>query len=151
MGTPTNYWKKFSFVVEIDGVARAEFITCSELRINAETVTFREGGRLNSHKAPGLVEFPAITLTRGTCDDLDLYQWMRDTFDAAAGTGMIPPDLYRTLDLVQKTRDGEEVERYTLFNVWCKEYSAGDWDNNANEVRVETVVLECEYWKRGAA
>jgi phage tail-like protein len=151
MATPVNWYKKFKYVIEIDGVARAAFTTCSELRINAETVTHREGGRLHAHKAPGLMEFPAITMDRGVTNDLDLYSWMRDTFDASVGTGMVTPDLYRTFDIVQQDRAGEEVERYTVYDAWCKEYSAGDWDNNANEVRMEQVVVECDYWERTPA
>lgn len=148
MGTPVNYHKKFSFVVEIDGVARAAFTTCSELRINVDTVEHREGGRLHPHKAPGLVNFPPITLDHGVAEDLDLYNWIKDTVDASAGTGIVTPDLYRTLEIVQLDRAGDELERYVCYDCWAKEYSAGDWDNNASEVRMEQVVFECDYWER---
>lgn len=148
MATPVNWYKKFKYVIEIDGIARAAFTTCSDLRVNAETVAYREGGRLHAHKAPGLVEFPPITLSRGATNDFDLYSWFRDTFDAAAGTGLVTPDLYRTMDIVQQDRAGNEVERYTIYQAWCKEFSAGDWDNNANETRMEQVVIECDYWER---
>lgn len=148
MGVPVNWWKKFKFIVEIDGVARAAFKTCSELRVTSETVKYREGGRLHPHKAPGLVEFPPITLERGATDDFDLYNWFKDTADAAAGTGLVTPDLYRTFDIVQLDRAGDEVERYTVYSSFCSEYAAGDWDNDANEVRMEQVIIEADYWER---
>ncbi len=151
MPTPVNWFKKYSFVIEVDGVASAAYTTCSELRVNAETVLHREGGRLHPHKSPGLVEFPAITMTRGVTVDQDLYNWMLETFNASSNTGQVPPDLYRTFDIVQLNRAGEEVERYTVYDAWCKEYSAGDWDNNANENRMETVVIEADYWERTPA
>lgn len=148
MGTPVNYYDKFKFVLEIDGIARGAFTTCSELRINVDTVEHWEGGRLHPHKAPGLVNFPPITLTHGMAEDLDLYNWMKDTVDAAAGTGVVTPDLYRTLEIVQQDRAGNEVERYVCVDCWCKEYSSGDWDNTASEVRIEEVVFEVDYWER---
>jgi len=151
MPTPVNWYKKYSFVVEIDGVASAAFTTCSELRINAETVTQREGGRLHAHKSPGLIEYPPITLGRGVTKDLDLYNWMLETFNASSGTGQVTPDLYRTFDIVQLDRAGNEKERYTVHDAWCKEYSAGDWDNNANENRSESTVIEADYWERTPA
>lgn len=147
MTTPVRYDQKHDFIVEIDGIASAGFKTCSEIRMNIETVSHREGARLHTYKAPGLVEFPPITLERGVSDNLDLYSWARDTFDAAAGTGLVVPDLYRTIDVVQYNRAREEVKRARLFNAWCKEFSAGDWDNDANEVVIETVVVEYEYFE----
>ena len=146
---PVTWYKKYSFIIEIDGVARAAFTTCSELAIVADTVKHREGGRLNPHKAPGLVEYPPITMDRGKTNDFDLYNWMKDTFDAAAGTGKVTPDLYRQFDLVQLNRKGEEVLRHTIFDAWCKEFreGAGGWDNNASEVLMEQVVIECDRWQ----
>lgn len=151
MAQPTNWWKKFKFVIEIDGIARAAFKSCSDLRANAETVSYREGGRLNPHKAPGLVAFPPITLERGKTEDFDLYNWFKDTFDAASGLGENTPDLYRTFDIVQQDRKGNEVERFTVYQAWCKEYSGGDWDNDANEVGMEQVVVEADRWERRVA
>lgn len=147
MGTPKNFFKKFKFVIDIDGVARLAFKTCSELRVTAETVKHREGGRLNPHKAPGLIEFPPITLTRGATIDFDLYNWFKDTFDSGAGTGLTTPNLFRQFDIIQQDRQGEEVERHTVFDAFVSEYSSGDWDNDANEVRNIEVVIEADRWE----
>jgi phage tail-like protein len=148
MGTPTNWYTKFKFVIEIDGIARAAFQKCSELAVEAANVAYREGGRLHPHNAPGTVTFPEITLERGVTDDFDLYNWFRDTYDAASGVGQNTPDLYRTFDIVQLDRDGSELERYTVFNAYARRYAAGDWDNDADENRVESVVVQPEYWER---
>lgn len=148
MAQPTNWYKKFKFVIEVDGIKRAAFKSCSELRVNAETVSYREGGRLNPHKAPGTIEYPDITLERGASDDEDLHKWMKETFDAASGLGEVTPDLYRTFDIIQQDRKGNEVQRHTVFGAWCKEYSAGDWDNDASEVRMEQVVIVIDHWEK---
>ena len=80
-------------------------------------------------------------------DNYDLYEWARDTFDASAGTGQVVPDLYRTIDIVQHDRARNETRRIRLFKAWCKEFSAGDWDNDANEVVIESVVVEYDYFE----
>lgn len=151
MVQPRKWWKKYKFVIEIDGIARAAFNKCSELRANAETSSYREGGRANPHKSPGLVEFPPITLERGKTDDYDLYEWFLTTFKAASGTGTVTPDLYRTFDIVQQDRDGNEVERWTVYDAWCKEYGSGDWDNDSSDVAIEQVVIELDHFERTKA
>ncbi len=148
MGTPTNWDKKFSFVVEIDGVARGAFARCSEIAAEAANVAYREGGRLHAHNAPGTVTFPEFTLERGATDDYDLYNWFRDTYDAAAGTGQVPPDLFRTLDIVQLDRAGDELKRFRCVKCYCRRWSAGDWDNDADEVRIETAVVVFDYFEQ---
>ena len=147
-GTPTQWWHKYKFIIEIDGVVNAGFKTCSELNIEAANVEYKEGGRLHPHNAPGTVKFPEITLARGATDDADLYNWMRDTYDAAAGTGLDTPDLYRTFDIIQQNRKGEAVERYTVYDSYCRTFSSGDWDNDADEVRDITVVIQPDRWER---
>ena len=151
MATPINWHMKFKFVVEIDGVQRAHFMSCSEIKATVETVEYREGGRLHPHKSPGLVSFAPVTLARGVCEDKDLYNWFKDCVDSAAGTGMKVPDLFRNVEIVQMDRDGSEMERTILYDCYCKEFSAGDWDNKANEHRMETVVIEYDYFEKLAA
>lgn len=151
MGTPTNWDKKFSFLVEIDGVARAAFARCSELSAEIENVEYREGGRLHPHNAPGTVTFSELTLERGACDDYDLYNWFRDSYDAAAGTGMVPPDLFRTIDVVQLDRSGEDTKRFRCYKCYCRKWSAGDWDNDASEVRIESVIVKFDYFEQTPA
>lgn len=151
MATPVSWYKKFKFVIEIDGIARAAFKSCSELAIEAANIAYKEGGRLHAHNAPGTVTFPEITLERGVCDDFDLYNWMKDTYDAGAGTGLTAPDVYRTFDIVQLDRKGNELERYTVFDAYCRRYAAGDWDNDADEVRMEAVVIQPDRWERTPA
>jgi len=145
MGEPVYYDKKFAFIVEIDGVGWAGFTTCSEIAGEFEDVNHREGGRRHPHKAPGLVDFPDVTLTRGSTEDFDLYNWFKECYDAAAGTGQAPPDLYRTVDVVQLDEEGEELRRYRLYKAYCKRWSSGDWDNNASEALMESVVIRYDY------
>jgi len=40
------------------------------------------------------------------------------------------------------------VERHDIFDAACKEYSAGDWDNDSDDFRMERVVLSIRYFER---
>jgi phage tail-like protein len=146
MPTPVKWDAQYGFLVEIEGVAVAAFTTASGLGAEAETIEYAEGSRAHSHKVPGRVTYQPVTLTRGVTDDEDLYNWFIDTYNGAAGTGQVVPDVFRTLDIVQLDRDGSTLRRYTLKKAWCKSYAPGDWDANANEIRMEQVVLEYDHF-----
>jgi phage tail-like protein len=147
-GTPRTWYKKFSWVVEIDGVARAAFQKCSELAIEVADVAYKEGGDPVPFHSPGTVTVPEITLERGVTNDFDLYNWMKSTIDSATGLGENEPGLMRQFDIVQLDRNGDEIERYTVYEGYCRRYAAGDWDMDADENRIESVVIQPRYWER---
>lgn len=148
-GVPSNrqYYKKFKFIVEIQGVAFAGFTTMSELRGQVAVVEQYEGGSLIPNKDPGRVTFPNVTLSRGATDDEDLWTWFKET--VAVGSLLVSPDNKRTLDVVQQDRAGTEQKRWTLYNAWPTEFKAGDWDNGADENTMEEVVLAYDYFDVG--
>jgi len=148
MGEPTRWYDKFMFLVEIDGIVRAGFTTCTELAVEAANVEYKEGGRRHPHNSPGTVKFPELTLTRGATNDFDLYNWFKDTYDAASGVGLDTPDIYRTFDIIQMNLKREVEERYTVYDAYARRFAAGDWDNNADEKRMESVVIQPDYWER---
>lgn len=147
-GVPRTWYKKFQWIVEIDGIARAGFQKCSELSMEVADVTYKEGGDPVPYHDPGTVTVPEITLDRGVCDDFDLYNWFKDTIDAATGLGLRNPDLKRSFDIVQQDRDGEEVERYRVYNAYARRWSAGDWDMDADENRIESIAIQPRYFER---
>lgn len=142
-GIPRNFYKKFKFVVEIAGVAHAGFQTCSDIRIQVAKVEHYEGGVLIPSKQPGRVTVPDVTLTRGATDDLDLYLWMQQV--VAIGGILEDPDQKRSIDIVQQSRTGAEVRRWTLVNAWPIDWKAGDWDNGADENTIEEIILAYDY------
>jgi len=141
-GNPRSFHKKFKFLIEIDGIARAHFKTCSELSTEVGVVKHREGGALRADKSPGLVEDEPITLERGVTNDLELYTWFKEVVDAASGTGLVDDQYKREMHIVQLDRDGSELRRWPVTGCWPKKFVAGAWDNDAEEVVIETVVLE---------
>lgn len=149
-GTPRRYWKKFKFIVEIDGVAVAGFQKAGPLTATVGVVKQREGGRLAAVKDPGLYEAEDITLERGATSDQDLWNWFKEVVDATnnGGTGLNTPGFKRNYDLVQQDRDGSTVGRWRGFNVWPNTFSGGEWDNDAEENVIESVTLAQEFFDK---
>jgi len=128
-------------VVEIDGVARAAFQKASELSAEVAKVEYSEGGTLIPDKSPGRVTFADVTLERGATREQDLYDWFVDVVNVAANSGLIDPIYKRMVDLVQQDRDGKVLRRWRLHNCWPTKFTAGEWDNEADENVIEMVVL----------
>lgn len=144
----TGFQKKFKFVVEEQGIAVAAFQKASELSVEAAKVEYFEGGSLTADKSPGRLTFSDVTLERGVTIDRDLYDWFLQVANAASDTGLNEPDFKRTLDIVQQDRAGAEVHRWRLVNAWPQKFTAGDWDNEADENVIEQVVLTYDYFER---
>ena len=140
-GAPRNYFKKFKFVVEIDGVKFAGFQSCSELSAEVAVVEQWEGGALAAEKQPGRVTFSDITLERGATQDADLFAWFKEVANIAANSGVVLPKHERTADIVQQDRDGTALLRWRLKRGWPNKFVAGEWDNNADENVIESVTL----------
>ena len=148
-GAPRIFEDKFSFIVEIDGVAHAAFQKCSELSFEIDTVEYREGGRKHAFKSPGLVNFSDVTLERGAvADDSDLYDWAVDCASIVADAGVVETAFRRTFDIVALDRNGAPLKRWRCVDVWVKKFVAGDWDNDASEKTIESVVLVIDSFER---
>jgi len=157
LGLPRSFHDKFKFVVEIDGILSAGFQKCSELSVEAAKIEYSEGGALIPNKSPGRLTYSDLTLERGATEDLDLYQWFLQVADGASfGAGAVPagqgaglPDPYykRTLDIIQQDRDGNTLRRWRVYNAWPQKFTAGDWDNEADEKVIEMVTLVYDFFE----
>lgn len=141
MAEALDFYERFNFVVEIDGIRRAGFMSASELAAEVGVVELREGGRGIPHKKPGLLTYPDITLTRGATDDRDLYDWFDEVASFTTSDGATGDAYKRDIDLVQIDRDGSERRRWTIFGAFCRRYKAGDWDATSEDAMMEEVVL----------
>jgi phage tail-like protein len=148
MGEPANFHDKFMFLAYIDEVTWAGFTTCSEIAAEVAKVQHFEGGRRHPHQSMGRVTYPDVTLTRGATTDTDLYNWFEQVYDAAAGVGLVPESIFRTVDIVQLNLAKEETERWRLFKAFPIRFSTGDHDMNADEKRITQVVLAYDHFKR---
>jgi phage tail-like protein len=147
LGQPRHYERRYKFLVEIDGYAVAKFKSCSALEAELATIEINEGGAEYPEKEPGRVSFSDVTLERGATDDLDSYNWFKETVNAAANAGAVSPSFKRNVDVVAIDRDNTELKRWACNSAWPKKFVAGDWDNDADEVTVEQLVLAFNFFE----
>lgn len=141
-GTPRRFHKKFSFIVEAEGIANVGFQKCSELSMEIGKVRQREGGDLVGQIEPGLVEITDVTLERGKAEgDSDLYDWWTDVVRVSANRGLVTPNYERDVDIVQLDRDGTPILIWGLERAWPTKFVAGEWDNDAEENVIQMLTL----------
>ena len=148
VGSPRTFDKKFSFVVQIDNFTSFGFSKCSALEMEVAEIKHFEGGTLIPNKSAGRVDFKDITLERGATRDLDMFLWMQQVANAPANIGVKEVLYKRHLDIVQLDRDGSPLKCWSLFNAWPKSFTAGEWDNGADENVIEKMVLCYDYFVR---
>jgi phage tail-like protein len=141
IGTVRDFNTRWKFLFEIDNFGYSGFQTCSELKVSAAEVTHYEGGVIIPDKQPGKLTYDDVTLTRGATVDRDLYDWMNEVGNAAKHAGLAASRFKRNATLVQQDRDGRTKLRWNIYGCWPKEFVAGSWDNDSDEVVIESVVL----------
>jgi phage tail-like protein len=142
IGQPRRFEDKFKFLVEIDGVTSAGFARCSALEVEIEKIEYREGGVLVPYKAPGLGNISDLTLERGAVyNDTDLWDWFKSVVNTRTNTGAAEDLFRRNLDIVVLNRDNTERYRWRCFDTWPMKFTAGDWDADASEHTITSVVL----------
>jgi phage tail-like protein len=146
----------YRFAVQIDGVTRGTFATCSDIQISTEDIEHFEGGSMRAYKAPGRITVDDVTLERGVIDnDSDLYNWFKEVADAAidsplgagigTGIGLDDEAFKRDVDIVQLSRSGVEKRRIRLRNAYPKSVKLASFDNSSDEVTMENVVLRYDF------
>lgn len=142
VGQRRRRYRKHNFQVDVEGIQRATFMTCSDLKVTVEPIEIRESGDLETEKLPGLVNLDNVTLTWGSSDDLDFWTWMKQVADLRKQGGLTDDEVIRSMEIIQLERDKEtSVFRWPIQEAWPTELTLGDWDANANEITIQTVVL----------
>lgn len=146
VGKPRSYYKQFAFTVEIPGVAWTGFQKCSEISGEVAIIEQFEGGALAAEKSPGRYKTADVTLERGATKDRDLWKWFKLVADMAKNGGVVDDQYKKSIDVVQRDRDGTELCRWTLIDAWPFKFVAGSWDNTADANVMESVSLTYKYF-----
>ena len=147
IGNPKSYHHKFKFKCEFDLLGSADFAKCSELSAEVANILYWEGGSLIPNKSPGRMTFADVTLERGATQDQDLFLWFRDVAIASSGRGLVDPHYKRSGDIVQHDRDDSELRRWNIIRAWPIKFVAGDWDNDADDIVMESVTLTFDWFE----
>lgn len=128
----------YNFMVELDGITRAGFKTCSGLDSSQNPGTYREGTdkTLGPRKVPGLVTYANVTLGRGVTSDRKLWDWREK---AAKGTLERHDISITLLDDV-----GNPGITWNLFECWPSKWTGPTLDATADEFAIETLEIAFE-------
>ena len=123
-----------SFLVEIDGIARASFQQATGFDSAIQVTNYREGGdNGTTRKLPGTTEHSPLVLRWGVSDDTELYRWHRE-----AVRGNLQR---RNGSIVLLDRRGQEVRRWNFFNAWPSKWTGPELNAESNDVAIETLEL----------
>ena len=146
IGQSKSFYRKFRFQVDIDGIGSSKWTKCSELSSETAKIEQWEGGSLIPIKGVGRITFSDVTLERGATADRDLWNWYKETSDAAANAGDVDDDYKRNADIVQMDRDGKTLMRWNVANAFGIKFVAGEWDNGADENVMNSITLTYDYF-----
>lgn len=145
-------YKNFKFRVKWEGRYVAGVSSMSPLRRTTEVIAYRTGSEPSiSRKAPGRTRFDPITLRRGVTHDAEFEDWANKVWRLGAGLGseVSLADFRRDIVIELLNEAGQVVKAYQVYRCWVSEFQAlPELDANANEVAIETLVLEHEGWER---
>jgi phage tail-like protein len=135
----------FNFTVQVEGFPEGtHFAQCSEISVDIEEITYLEAGSVVPVKDPGAIGFPPVTLTRGASRSKAFFSWASDVILAA-----VPPVAYpfrKEVQVFQRDRRKRIVLIYTLHKAFPISFSAGAWDNAADQVVIQSLQLAYEYF-----
>ena len=145
-------YKNFKFRVKWEGKYIVGVSRISGLRRTTEVVTHREGGDpSSSRKSPGRTEYDAITLERGVTHDTEFERWANKVRNYGSGLGaeVSLKDFRKDIYIEVYNEAGQLVLAYKVYRCWVSCYQAlPELDANANEVAIESIVLQNEGWER---
>ena len=150
VGSTAEFHRKFMFLVEIAGITNAGFQDCSELSVETANIAYYEGGARVPIGLPGRSQISVVTLSRGAITgDGDLHDWYEQVVNITNNGGLVEPAFKRTVDILQLGMDGLRViRRHRLFGAYPEKYVYGAWDNNADELTMESLALRVDAVKK---
>ena len=143
-------YKVFKFQVILDGRVVPGVSRVSALRRHTEPVAYR-GGAFPSHflKSPGTTKFDPIVLARGISHDSTFEDWAELAYAPAGDAAMSLRNFRKDMRINLLNLQGNIGLSYMVYRCWISEYQPlPELNADANDVAIETVVLEHEGFER---
>lgn len=143
---PIDPYRNFKFEVEVEGFVRAGFSKITGLEHSVAVIDYREGGENETtRRMPGQSSFNELSMERGKSNDTDFTDWINEIFNLDNVDGKQGDELFRrTLTIYLKNKAGDRVKKWTVLRAWPSKRTIGDLDATANEVLIETLVVQNE-------
>lgn len=140
-GDRKDPYRGYRFRVEIDGIVRFGFRECSGLESSQDPIEYREGtDALTMRKLPGLVKHGNLSLKWGISDDVDIWNWRKQTADGRvqrkSGSVLLMDDA------------GEVKARWNFRDAWPAKWSGPSLNATSNDVAIESIELVHEGLER---
>lgn len=130
-------YNKFNFIVEIDGIAAAGFMSVEGIETLTDVIQYRQGNEANQiRKLPGLHKFSNITLKRGVTSNRELWDWRKTVLDGNTER--------KNGSIVVLNERREEVLRVNFLNAWPCRWKIGTLDAMESDVLIEELELTVE-------
>lgn len=137
-GTFIDPYRSYNFRLLIGADGEGHFTQCSNMSIDVEAISYREGGISQIvHRLPGQVKYSDITLRYGLTSSSDLFDWMM-----SAVKGKVER---KDVHIVMLDADGvEEKMRWSLGKAWASSWRAAPLDALGRDVAIEELTLVYE-------
>jgi len=130
---------KCNFKVSIPGLSESiGFQKVSGLSRERAVVEYKESGYKYTHKMPGNETVGEVTLERGVFRSQEIYNLYRDS--------LTNPQFRKTVTVVSLDKDGNSVQRWTLAEAWVSKWEGTDFDAESDDVAVEKLTMQFEYY-----
>jgi phage tail-like protein len=130
-----------NFIVEIDGLTSAGYMSVEGIGSEVEVVEYRDGIDPNRVRLlPGLARYGPVTLKRGLSEDTELWDWYETNLEA--------PVERKSMSVVFMDHGHEEKARYNLHDCWVSDYYIEPLSSSPSDVAVEVVVIQTELIER---
>jgi phage tail-like protein len=137
-GTFLDPIRSYNFQLLIQGGGEGHFTQCSDMAVQVEAISYREGGTAQIvHRLPGQVTYSDITLRYGLTNSSDLFNWMM-----SAVKGKVER---KDVHIVMLDADGVgEKMRWSLGKAWPSAWRAAPLDALGRDVAIEELTLVYE-------
>lgn len=135
VGTPTDYFQAWAFVLEIEGIAVAGFTSFGPLKQDVKLIAQEEGGaRTTVDETTGKFMTDKCTGERGASFNDELWSWW---LNVKAGVKD-----KRQCSVVGQAPDGTPLVRWNLKDCNLVSYEGGSYDAKKDENLVEKIEIK---------
>ena len=131
---------KFNYVVTIPGLPSGMgFTKVSGLKRELGVVEYAEGGYKHVRKIVGREKVEPITLEKGMFNGKEL--------EALYKKSLSDPNFRTTVTIAMQDRLGKKTDRtWKLAEAWISSWEGSDFDGESEDVAIEKIVIEFEYF-----
>lgn len=131
--------QSFMFRISIDGLpSSVGFQKISGLSREVAVVEYLENMYEHKHKLPGRESVGEVTLDRGMYADDYSQSLYENVFNNN--------NIRSTVTIMIMNRFGEIKRKFQLAECWFSKYEVADLDANSDDVIIETLTLQFEYF-----